>query len=165
MYNFQVEDFHTYHVGNAGVLVHNADCPKGTNGYTGERSEQELKELVADPAHRGSTRPIDIAKGEHEARIGLDLEERGFLNRIKRDPTGKAEFIDENGQAWDVKSFNSNFKPSKGGYRLDKAMNTINKSLSENENVILDTSNMHLEHINELTDALTAQGKISNVLF
>ena len=25
VYNFQVEDFHTYHVGNLGVLVHNAD--------------------------------------------------------------------------------------------------------------------------------------------
>lgn len=25
MYNFQVEDFHTYHVGNHGVWVHNAD--------------------------------------------------------------------------------------------------------------------------------------------
>ena len=25
VYNFQVEDFHTYYVGNCGVLVHNAD--------------------------------------------------------------------------------------------------------------------------------------------
>ena len=53
-----------------------------------------------------------------------------------------AEFIDGNGQAWDIKSFNSNYKPNKGGFRLDKAMNTIKKSLDENENVIVDTSNM-----------------------
>ncbi len=26
VYNFQVEDFHTYHVGENGVLVHNANC-------------------------------------------------------------------------------------------------------------------------------------------
>lgn len=26
VYNFQVEDFHTYHVGNSGVLVHNSNC-------------------------------------------------------------------------------------------------------------------------------------------
>ena len=26
VYNFQVEDFHTYHVGCCGVLVHNANC-------------------------------------------------------------------------------------------------------------------------------------------
>lgn len=25
MYNFQVEDYHTYHVSGFGVLVHNAD--------------------------------------------------------------------------------------------------------------------------------------------
>ena len=28
VYNFQVEDYHTYYVGSAGVLVHNADCGK-----------------------------------------------------------------------------------------------------------------------------------------
>lgn len=27
MYNFQVEDYHTYHVGTNGVLVHNANYP------------------------------------------------------------------------------------------------------------------------------------------
>ncbi len=26
VYNFQVEDFHTYHVGSFGILVHNANC-------------------------------------------------------------------------------------------------------------------------------------------
>jgi len=25
VYNFKVDDFHTYHVGNNGILVHNAD--------------------------------------------------------------------------------------------------------------------------------------------
>lgn len=28
VYNFQVEDYHTYHVGKNGVLVHNANYPK-----------------------------------------------------------------------------------------------------------------------------------------
>lgn len=33
VYNFQVEDFHTYHVGNAGVLVHNkCDLNAGKQG-------------------------------------------------------------------------------------------------------------------------------------
>lgn len=61
---------------------------------------------MEDPAHSGSTRPIDIEKGQHEARVGLELEERGDLKNITRDATVKAEFIDGNGQAWDVKSFN-----------------------------------------------------------
>ena len=78
---------------------------------------------------------------------------------------GKAEFIDGNGQAWDVKSFNSNYKPNKGGFRLDKAMHTINKSLSENENVIIDTSNMSPEHIIELTTEIKNQGLENNILF
>ncbi|OPX42613.1 cytotoxic [Ruminiclostridium hungatei] len=28
VYNFQVDDFHTYHVGKSGILVHNADYIK-----------------------------------------------------------------------------------------------------------------------------------------
>ena len=137
-----------------------------SNGrYTGGRTEQELKALMEDPAHSGSTRPIDIEKGQHEARVGLELEERGDLKNITRDATGKAEFIDGNGQAWDVKSFNSNYKPNKGGFRLDKAMNTIKKSLSENENVIVDTSNMSPEHIIELTTEIKNQGLENNILF
>ncbi len=31
VYNFQVEDFHTYHVGENGVLVHNANYPDNVN--------------------------------------------------------------------------------------------------------------------------------------
>ena len=38
VYNFQVEDYHTYHVGNIGVLVHNKNYGDGrgvTEGGTG----------------------------------------------------------------------------------------------------------------------------------
>lgn len=54
---------------------------------------------------------------------------------------------------------------NKGGFRLDKAMHTINKSLSENENVIIDTSNMSPEHIIELTTEIKNQGLENNILF
>lgn len=139
---------------------------KYSNGsYTGGRTEQELKALEEDPAHFGSTRPIDIEKGKHEAKIGLELEEKGSLKNITRDATGKSEFIDGNGQAWDVKSFNSNYKPNKGGFRLDKAMNTIKESLSKKENVIVDTSNMSPEHILELTTEIKNQELENNILF
>lgn len=138
-----------------------------SNGkYTGGRTEQELESLALDPAHSGSNRPIDIEKGQHEARVGLELEERGELKNIVRDSTGKAEFIDGNGhQPWDVKSFNSNYKPNKGGFRLDKAMNTINKSLEEGENVIIDTTNMTSEHVSELIEEIQKQGLENNILF
>lgn len=124
-----------------------------------------MESLALDPAHSGSNRPIDIEKGQHEARVGLELEERGKLKNIVRDPTGKAEFIEDNGQAWDMKSFNSNYKPNKGGFRLDKAMNTINKSLEEGENVIIDTINMTPEHISELIEEIQRQGLENNILF
>ena len=53
VYKFKVDDFHTYHVGDNGVLVHNANYNKGTgNG----RSKMSLlddpkiaKDVVADP--------------------------------------------------------------------------------------------------------------------
>jgi len=34
VYNFQVEDYHTYHVGNNGILVHNTECG-GTTASSG----------------------------------------------------------------------------------------------------------------------------------
>ena len=44
VYNFQVEDFHTYHVGENGVWVHNANCKliKNDDGtYDAELSYKE----------------------------------------------------------------------------------------------------------------------------
>ena len=34
VYNFEVQDFHTYHIGEYGVWVHNADCCDLKDGYT-----------------------------------------------------------------------------------------------------------------------------------
>ena len=33
VYNFQVEDFHTYFVGTSQIMVHNSDCGIKENGY------------------------------------------------------------------------------------------------------------------------------------
>ncbi|WOO37829.1 hypothetical protein R2R35_04835 [Anaerocolumna sp. AGMB13020] len=124
--------------------------------YTGGRASTELDSLAKDPAHTGSNRPIDIEKGIHERTVGLNVEESGKIKGpIVRDPSGKAEFFDANGQAWDVKSFNSNFKPKKGGYTLESSLRSINKSLSEGEFVILDTSNLSSLHKAELLEKLS----------
>lgn len=127
-----------------------------SNGnYTGGRSKEELEALAKDPSHYKATRDIDINKGIHEREVGLALEEQGLLKGpITRDLSGKAEFIDANGQKWDVKSFNSNYPPSKGGYTLNDSMKKINKSLAENENVILDTTYLKKEHEEELIGEL-----------
>lgn len=133
--------------------------------YTGGRSQAELDELANDPAHSGSTRQADIDKGLHEREVGLGLEESGKVKGpITRDPSGKAEFIDANGQAWDVKSFNSNYKPSKGGYTLTDAMNKIYDSLAENENVMLDTSNLNVNDLAELMKEIIEKGLEDKVI-
>ena len=133
--------------------------------YTGGRSKAELEKLADDPAHAGSKRPDDINQGLLEQKIGLGLEEKGKLKGpITRDPSGKSEFFDADGQAWDVKSFNSNFKPKKGGYTLQKSMKSIKDSLEENENVILDTTNMTEAHKEELLSEISKERLMDNII-
>ncbi|WP_297429687.1 hypothetical protein [Clostridium sp.] len=136
------------------------------NSYTGGRSNEEIQSLADDPAHKGANRIIDIQKGMHEAEVGLDLERTGKLKDIVRDPTGKAEFFEDggSGQKWDVKSFNSNFSPKKGGSTLDSAMDEIYGSLEEGEYVIVDVSQMSQEHISLLFEELEKQGLMNKII-
>ncbi len=165
VYNFQVEDFHTYHVGKNGVLVHNAQYETDIGDYKGNRIQEEYEDLAKDPAHKNSLRPDDIKQGEMERNIGLSLEKAGRLDKIVRDPTGKAEFVDSSGQKWDIKSFNSNYPARKGGFTLNKAMESINGELNAGENVIVDTTNMSVEHIDALQNAVDTNGLTDNVIF
>jgi hypothetical protein len=121
--------------------------------YTGGRTQSELDDLACDPAHKGSTRISDIEKGIHEREVGLGLEENGMIDGpIIRDPTDNAEFIDANGQAWDVKSFYSAYKPK--GYNLNDAIENINKSIEKNEYVIIDTTYLDEIDLQELLNAI-----------
>lgn len=50
VYNFEVEDFHTYFVGECGVLVHN-ECrnPNGRNGGQAHRDKiKEIEDSIPD---------------------------------------------------------------------------------------------------------------------
>jgi hypothetical protein len=114
---------------------------------TFNRTPKELEALASDPAHGGK---IDV-KSIQERQVGLDLEARGDVpGPITRDPSGKAEFIDATGQKWDVKGFNSNFPPKKGGFDLTRDANKIDASLAQGENVMLDTSKMSPQNIQAL---------------
>jgi hypothetical protein len=53
VYNFEVEEYHTYHVGQAGVLVHNA-CKPGQN--------TKNVAATADDVAVGSTRHVELTK-------------------------------------------------------------------------------------------------------
>lgn len=67
-------------------IIHQFD---EAENFIGKRTQSEIDDLAHDPAHAGSTRQIDIEKGKHEARVGLELEEMKKLDGpITRDPSG-----------------------------------------------------------------------------
>ena len=60
VYNFQVEGFHTYHVGSIGVLVHNADYGGEGGSSTGESgSDAVIHNDVLDSPRTGSALKVD----------------------------------------------------------------------------------------------------------
>ena len=150
-----------------GIAKYNNKEIKIGKKYTGGRTQEELNNLARDPAHKNTTNINDIAKGNHEREIGLDLEKRGKIKNIIRDPTGKAEFIENNGngQKWDIKSFNSNYPPRKGGFKLERDFAKILNEIKQGENVIVETTNMSSEHINALKNEINKIGLKTNVIF
>lgn len=121
---------------------------------------ERIEELALDPAQGGKA----TNKTRREAEVGLSLEEQGKLaGPIKRDPTGAAEFVDANGQKWDVKGFNSKYAPK--GYNTPDAMSKIKGEIASGENVIVDTAAMSPDHVAELKNALQSEGLMGNVLF
>jgi hypothetical protein len=158
VYNLTIDEHHTYFVGATGTWVHNVgDCD---DDRTPEQKRED--ELAADPAHNGKATP----GSRREAVVGLGLEKSGALpGPITRDPSGRAEFIDANGKKWDVKAFNSNFKPRKGGYDLKKSLTKIEGEFNEGENVILDTKDLKPEHVAELKAAIEAKGWADKILW
>lgn len=63
VYNFEVEDYHTYYVGETGVLVHNT-CGEFANVYelvpthSTTKSKREMRRFVSEVATNGITDPI-----------------------------------------------------------------------------------------------------------
>jgi hypothetical protein len=114
--------------------------------------EQRLQELAKDPAHGGRT----SAASRAEAEAGLGLEEGGVLRGpIRRSANPGEEFIDGNGQSWDVKAFRSDVV-RRGRFTVDTAMESIGKEIRQSgNNVILDTRNLTADDVAALKNALT----------
>jgi hypothetical protein len=103
------------------------------------RTQEEFDDLARDPAHGGQI----TQKSVHERAVAVNLEQRGDVpGPIRRDPTGAADFVDATGQLWDVKGFKSGFPPSMGGFDLMRDAGKVDKSLTANENVMLDTTQL-----------------------
>lgn len=125
--------------------------------------EERLTELATDPAHKGK---LPSPKTLQEAEVGLQLENAGKLpGPITRDPSGAAEFIDKTGQKWDVKGFNSAFPPRKGGFSLERDVGKIEAEIAKGENVILDSTKLSPEHLQQLKEAIEARGLVDKILW
>lgn len=58
VYNFQVEDYHTYFVGDCAVWVHNKNCTP--------ENKQSLKEHLEGTADNTGAKPNGTINGRHE---------------------------------------------------------------------------------------------------
>ncbi|WP_390911318.1 hypothetical protein [Pseudosulfitobacter sp. SM2401] len=105
-------------------------------------------------------------QGKREREIGLGAEEFGLVpGPIVRDPTGAAEFIDANGEAWDVKGFRSDFPASSGGFEIGKAMDNVEKELNAGHNVIIDTGRLSVDDLSALRAEIERRGFSDRVVY
>ncbi|MGL5861902.1 MAG: hypothetical protein ACRCY9_11680, partial [Phycicoccus sp.] len=111
--------------------------------------QQRIDDLARDPAEGGKIDAGTIA----EAEVGLGLEERGDVHGLRRSPHEGAEFIDADGNAWDVKGFHS----ERGRFKLDAAVRTIWKEMhAAHENIMLDTRHLSPSDAARLRNAIEA---------
>jgi intein/homing endonuclease len=102
VYNFKVEDFHTYFVSDLGLLVHNADCTSRKQG--GKYTEPTLPDK--EVASRGEVKIVHNYKSNDHAPAHVHVKGGGKETRIKMNgepmsgdpnPTPKQQqVIDEN---------------------------------------------------------------------
>ncbi|WP_161606072.1 PrsW family glutamic-type intramembrane protease [Microlunatus speluncae] len=133
----------------AGILLSEASGSTGGGGASAARLRR-LEELAKDPAIGGKVK--DQTWREAEAALGL--EDAGRLRGIRRDPDGFADFIDRNGQRWDVKEFHSSVPGRRGRYDLKDALDSITSSIRDRENVILRRDFLTDDAAEELAEAI-----------
>lgn len=78
VYNFEVDGWHTYHVGKLGVWVHNADCSEwatnSTNHWWKSKIEGRGQATGTDGhAFRSYREAVRLAKNPNIERVTLDL--------------------------------------------------------------------------------------------
>lgn len=126
-----------------------------------ERAAIELEKLATDPAI--GFRITEKTKAERE--VGLALEALGEVKEIIREPSGKADFLDADGQKWDVKAYQSYLFKSDKKAHLAEAIKSIQKSLSEQENVMIDTRSLSKNDIEALQRFVLAENLSQQVKF
>ncbi len=106
VYNFQVEDYHTYYVSNAGVLVHNICVTQNNPGAVGQAHHPISRRIEAIASENENLKGVvtrnswgTIRAGTKADHIGYQKWHRNFdnatINWIKRNPNATAnEFVD-----------------------------------------------------------------------
>jgi len=79
VYNFQVDEFHTYHVGELGVLVHNAE--KYGNGHY-DNNPSDNPKVLAD------------AEEDPNAVYGYKPKKDGSLKNFANEDWSDPEFVE-----------------------------------------------------------------------
>ncbi len=112
VYNFEVQDFHTYFVGHAGLWVHNGgpgDCPGATGGGP---SPEEVRAGAQAELEKG----VPIINGERAKLPGRDREGWDPEARVLKFEEGTpAAKLAPNGVQYDTQG-NPDFRP----YQLDE---------------------------------------------
>lgn len=67
-------------------------------------------------------------------------------------------------EAWDVKSFHSNFPTDSGGYTLAASMKAIYESIEAGEYVILDTTYLNEADLAELLNEIFEEGLLDRII-
>jgi hypothetical protein len=139
-----------------------SEAPEADAEAVGEVDSQRLEELAHDPSEGGGV----TDKSKEEARVAYAMEKSGDLpGPVRRDPSGRADFIDGTGREWDVKSFRSNDPPRKGSYDFDASMSNIGDELAIGEDVIVNTTHMSPQAIQELKEGVGRAGWADRVLW
>jgi hypothetical protein len=123
---------------------------------------RRIVELARDPAHGNRM----TSSSKQEAIVGIALEAAGKLpGPIVREQSGKSEFVDANGQRWDVKAFTSKYPKRKGGFVLGKAVEKLKREFAVGENVILDTRDLDVADQRALQREISKNGWNNRVLW
>ena len=97
VYNFQVEDFHTYHVGDCAVWVHNAN-------YLTDKTPKDISEMTRKQLKENT--PEDWDFQEHNGRIHIKDDNGNYRVRVdvpdKHKPYNHIHILDENGNPLDA---------------------------------------------------------------
>ncbi len=95
-----VENFNFAKLDDKGTLLQVGEVFDPWEPQEIDQAMQRLESLAIDPA-KGPKLQLG---GVEEAVVALQAENLEIFEHLTREPTGGAEFVDENGVEWDVKS-------------------------------------------------------------